>query len=242
MGYPPDLSNLQAWGYQVLYHDNSPDSKLDSQVAEGMFLMYRKSDKQYYVLPQGGNELRLVTSPEFCEQEKGYLDPPGKPFGHDPVLKLPKYTSTVTTTMCGGLITSSMPMGGGLSQETAPINTPIINEDKHQPVMPEPAPAEALKEQERVIQPLESKQQIETNGNGAEPTPEQSVSPQGAESEKPDTMDLDNDGPSTAQLKGEIDIKETLEKPTPGQPDKGVYSKQSYTLAMESLHDSDGEL
>ena len=50
-GYPLDLSNLRAWGCQVLYHDNSPDSKLDSQVAEGMFLMYGKSDKQYYVLP-----------------------------------------------------------------------------------------------------------------------------------------------------------------------------------------------
>ena len=65
MGYPLDLSNLQAWGCWVLYHDNSPDSKLDSQVAEGMFLMYGKSDKQYYVLPQGGNELMLVMSPEF---------------------------------------------------------------------------------------------------------------------------------------------------------------------------------
>ena len=76
----------------------------------------------------------------------------------------------VMTTMCGGLITSGMPMGGGLGQETAPVN--LINEDKHQPVMPAPVPAEALKEQERVIQLLESEQQVETNQNGAEPTPE----------------------------------------------------------------------
>ena len=169
-GYPLDLSNLQAWDCQVLYHDNSPDSKLDSQVAEGTFLMYGKSDKQYYVLPQGGNELRLVTSPKFHKWKKGYLNPPGKSFGWDPAPELPKYISTVTTTMHGGLITSGMLMGGGLGWETAPVN--LINEDKHQPVMPTPAPAEVLKEQERVIQPLESEQQVETNQNGAEPTPE----------------------------------------------------------------------
>ena len=41
--------------------------------------------------------------------------------------------------------------------------------------MPIPVPVEAptqLKEQERVIQPLESEQQVETNENGAELTPE----------------------------------------------------------------------
>ena len=46
----------------------------------------------------------------------------------------------------------------------------MINEDKHQPVMPTPAP-EAPKDQEREIQPLESEQQVETNENGAELTP-----------------------------------------------------------------------
>ena len=105
--------------------------------------MYGKSNKQYYVLPQGGNELRLVTSPEFCKQEKGYLDPPSNSFGCDPALKLPKYMSTVMMTMHRGLITSSMLMGGGLSRETAPINAPMMNEDKCQPVMPALAPAEA---------------------------------------------------------------------------------------------------
>ena len=116
--------------------------------------------------------MRLVTSPEFHEQEKGYLDLPSKAFGQDPAPELPKYMSTVTTTMCGGLITSGIPLGGGLGQETAQINTPMINEDKHQPDMPAPAPAGALKEQERVIQLLESEQWVETNENGAEPTPE----------------------------------------------------------------------
>ena len=75
-----------------------------------------------------------------------YLNPPGKSFGWDPAPELPKYISTVTTTMHGGLITSGMPMGGGLGQETAPVNAPMINEDKHQPVMPAPVPAEVLKE------------------------------------------------------------------------------------------------
>ena len=38
--------------------------------------------------------------------------------------------------------------------------------------MPAPVPAEALKEQERVIQLLETEQQVETNQNRAKPTPE----------------------------------------------------------------------
>ena len=56
-------------------------------------------------------------------------------------------------------------------------------------------------------------------------------------------MDMDNDGPSTAQLEGEKE-KETLEEPTPGQPsDKGGYGEQSYPPAMESpeRHDSNRE-
>ena len=158
------------------------------------------------------------------------------------------------TTMRGGLITSSMPLGGGLGRETAPVNAPMINEDKHQPVMPAPAPAGALKEQERVIQPLESKQWVETNENGAEPTPEQSANPHGEQSNEIDAMDMDhcdceiecenNERPSTAQLKGEKDTEETLEEPMPGQPsDKGGYGERSYPLVMESpeRHDSDGE-
>ena len=36
-------------------------------------MMYGKSDRQYYVLPCGGNNLQLVTNPEFREREKGYL-------------------------------------------------------------------------------------------------------------------------------------------------------------------------
>ena len=157
--------------------------------------------------------------------------------------------------MRGGLITSGMLMGGGLSQETAQINTPMIDEDKCQPDMPAPVPAGALKEQEREIQPLESEQQVETNENGAELTPEQSANPYGDQSNEIDAMDVDhcdceiecenNERPSTAQLKGEKDTEETLEEPMPGQPsDKGGYGEQSYPLVMElpERHDSDGEL
>ena len=120
----------------------------------------------------------------------------------------------------------------------------MINKDKHQPVMPTPVPAGASKKQERVIQSLESEQQIKTNENRAKPTPEQSASPQGTESKKPDTIDMDNERPSTVQLEGEKDTEETLEKPMPGQPsDKGGYGRQSYPPVMElpERHDSDRE-
>ena len=160
----------------------------------------------------------------------------------------------VMTTMRGGLITSGMLMGGGPSQETAQINAPMIDEDKHQPDMPAPAPAGAPKEQEREIQLLESKQRVETNENGAELTPEQSANPHGDQSNEIDAMDMDhrdceiecenNERPSTAQLEGEKDTEETLEEPTPGQPsDKGGYGERSYPPAMESpeRHDSDVE-
>ena len=70
-GHKPDLTHLRAWGCRVLFHTQA-DSKLDSRVAEGTFMMYGKSDKQYMVLPRGGQELRLVTNPEFREQESGY--------------------------------------------------------------------------------------------------------------------------------------------------------------------------
>ena len=115
-------------------------------MAEEMFLIYEKSDKQYYVLPQEGNELRLVINPEFYKQEKGYLDPSGKRFGQDPAPELLKYITIITISR--GLITSSMPMGGGPSQETAPIDASIIDKNKYQPVMPKPTPtpAEAPKE------------------------------------------------------------------------------------------------
>lgn len=76
-GHQPDLSHLRAWGCQVLYHDSMVESKLDSCVAEGMFMLYGKSDRQYYVMLQGCNrinDLKLVTSPEFCEWEVGYCE------------------------------------------------------------------------------------------------------------------------------------------------------------------------
>ena len=42
-------------------------------MTEGMFLLYRKSNKQYQILPRGGQNLKLITNPEFQEQEDGYL-------------------------------------------------------------------------------------------------------------------------------------------------------------------------
>lgn len=71
-GHKPDLAHLRVWGCRVLYH-HKPESKLESRVMEGTFLLYGKSDKQYCVLPRGGSELKLVTNPEFREREHGYL-------------------------------------------------------------------------------------------------------------------------------------------------------------------------
>ena len=53
------------------------ESKLDSRVAEGTFMLYGKSDKQYYVMPRGCNRitnLKLVMNPEFREREDGYCE------------------------------------------------------------------------------------------------------------------------------------------------------------------------
>ena len=49
-GHQLDLSNLHAWGCQVIYYEKDLDSKLDSCIAEGTFMMYTKSNKQYYIL------------------------------------------------------------------------------------------------------------------------------------------------------------------------------------------------
>ena len=56
----------------MLYYNKS-DSKLESQVIKGMFFLYEKSDKQYQILPRGGQNLKLVINSEFQEQEDGYL-------------------------------------------------------------------------------------------------------------------------------------------------------------------------
>ena len=75
--HQPDLSYLRAWGCWVLYHDSMVESKLDSYVAKGMFMLYGESNKQYYVMPQGCNrinDLKLVMNPEFCEWEDGYCE------------------------------------------------------------------------------------------------------------------------------------------------------------------------
>ena len=72
--YKPDLSYLRAWSCCMLYHDSTVESKLDSCISEDTFVMYGKSDKQYYVLPWGKMELKLITNPEFHEQEDGFLE------------------------------------------------------------------------------------------------------------------------------------------------------------------------
>ena len=71
-GHKPDLAHLRVWGCRVLYHHKS-DDKLESRVMAGTFLLYGKSDKQYYVLPNGASDIRLVTNPTFREREHGYL-------------------------------------------------------------------------------------------------------------------------------------------------------------------------
>ena len=61
----------------MLYHDSTVKSKLDSHVAKGTFILYEKSDKQYYVMPQRCNrinDLKLVMNLEFCEQEDRYYE------------------------------------------------------------------------------------------------------------------------------------------------------------------------
>lgn len=49
----------------MLYHDNTVISKLDGRVAEGMFILYGKSDKQYLILQKGTQDMKLVTNPKF---------------------------------------------------------------------------------------------------------------------------------------------------------------------------------
>lgn len=71
-GHPPDLTHMRKWGCQVLYYSKS-EGKLDSRVMEATFMLYGKSDRQYYVLPRGSENLQLVTNPEFRERENGYL-------------------------------------------------------------------------------------------------------------------------------------------------------------------------
>lgn len=62
-----DLTHLKTWGCCVL-HYNKPDSKLDGQVTAATSIMYRKSDKQYYVLPKEGHEIKLATNPSSMSE------------------------------------------------------------------------------------------------------------------------------------------------------------------------------
>ena len=71
-GHPPDLTHMRKWGCRVLYY-SKPEGKLESRVMEATFMLYGKSDRQYYVLSRGSENLQLVTNPEFRERENGYL-------------------------------------------------------------------------------------------------------------------------------------------------------------------------
>ena len=251
--HQPDLSNLRAWGCRVIYHEKNPDSKLDSRVAEGTFMLYGKSNKQYYVLPHGGSELRLVTNPEFQEKEKGYLDPPGQEFSQSPAPEMPKPDSmrggesSGTLGVPGMSITSESTRGGGPSQETASINAPMINEDKHQPVpMPAPAPSEAPvmpteTERERGNEPsresrTEPAPSRENEGavseKGAEPTPtDDQPANDDSHGDQADAMEVDHDSDQDeAQFEGE---KSTLREAMPGH-DENSDGEQFYHQEIES--------
>lgn len=99
------------------------ESKLDSCVAKETFILYEKSDKQYYVMPQGYNrinDLKLVMNPEFCEWEDRYCE------------KVPANPSPVAT-----------------AQGIEPTQ-PMADIEKYQPVpMPAPAPSMAPDPTER---------------------------------------------------------------------------------------------
>lgn len=117
-GHPPDISHLRRWGCRVLYH-HKPDSKLESRVMEGTFMMYAKSDKQYYVLPRGASQLKLVTNPEFREREFGYLDQPS-------VRNAPLAT-TQTPMISQKPPTTAQPVSM-TSAQVAPMNMRLVSE------------------------------------------------------------------------------------------------------------------
>ena len=248
-GHQPDLSHLRAWGCRVLYHDSMVESKLDSRVAEGTFMLYGKSDKQYYVMPRGCNrisDLKLVTNPEFREQEAGCCE---KALANPP---------TATARI-----------------EPA---RPIVEMEKRQPIpMPAPmprmapmVPAERKKERgtelsEIRVEPTPQRVNEETDhgkshDNGAERTPyEPEDDPQDANIEDVGAMEVDHhDGdqdkaqlegekrtwreatpdhngerPSRARFEGE---QETLEEPTPGQPSK---AKERFDRQATGLPDGE---
>lgn len=137
-GHPPDLSHLRKWGCRVMYY-SKPESKLESRVMDATFVMYGKSTRQYYVIPRGGNSLRLVTSPEFREREKGYLGE-WKPEAPASTPLLPESTpvsSNVRVESMGGHPTPHAPMHfevrGMMDKPAPPLDSQKSNGEAAKP-------------------------------------------------------------------------------------------------------------
>ena len=229
-GHQPDLSHLRAWGCRVLYHDSTVESKLDSHVAKRMFMLYRKSNKQYYVMPRGSNrisDLKLVTNLKFREREDRYCEK---------VLANPHGPVAIGSETAWGIEPAQ----------------PMAEIEKHQQIMPisvsneAPATAEKEKNNESLQEGRASPASKQVD-NGAEQTPDEPADdPHGDNTEDVDAMEVDHDHddddgkkdtlqkafpeqPSRAQLEGE---KKTLKKAMPGQPSET--EDQSYHPVMES--------
>ena len=63
--YKPDLSYLRAQSCYILYYNNIVKNKLDSYILEDIFIIYRKSNRQYYILFQEKSKIKLVINPKF---------------------------------------------------------------------------------------------------------------------------------------------------------------------------------
>lgn len=252
-GHQPDLSNLQAWGCRVIYHEKNLDSKLDSRVAEGTFLLYGKSNKQYYVLPHGGSELRLVTNPEFRERERGYLDPPGYEFSQIPTPEMPKLRDG--NVQLGGGSCSAMreaPLtsgaaGGGQGEPademkcqyeplSAPREAPTPQNENEMNTDPDPPrPSEGSPPR-----PSEDKP-ASPPANGEAVSKKQEMPTHDQPAEDPHIVDADpNQDAQVSQIGEENNEvqskgdKETLKEPTPGQPrDEDSYEERFHRPEME---------
>ena len=205
-------------------------SKLDSHVAERMFMLYRKSDKQYYVMSQESNrisDLKLVTNPEFCEWEDEY---------------------------CKKALANSHGLAA-IGSETAWEIEPaqfITEIEKHQQIMPVPASNEASataereKNNETLWEERASPASKQVNNEAEQTSDESADDPHDDNTKDVDAMEMDDDDddddgekdtlqktfleqPSRTQLE---EKKKTLKKATPGQSSEA--EDQSYHPAMES--------
>lgn len=208
-GYQPDLSNLRAWDCCVLYHDSTMNSKLDSWVAEKMFLIYEKSDKQYYILSRSGHELKLVTNPEFCEWENEYCDSSDWQLGQNSsVLESIKTQGQNVVPMASGGILNSRLIDGESSQEIDQrhdwglaqlIAQSVMQVKRHQSIMSVSASAMASAEEERRDnKPLEWDERADSASQQMDKkrvklTPEEPAEDSPSDHEEIDVMEMDCD-------------------------------------------------